>query len=116
MLDKTHGQSLVLNLNSTSINTSPRLMKSPKSGTLIALMESFGAMVASVQQLIEPHPLTFIFVTLSVLALVVRVLRPASGNQPPAMSDRIPYVSNTYQYLTDMKSFMKRATYACWFT
>jgi hypothetical protein len=43
------------------------------------------------------------------LASLVGVVRAKSQNGPPYLPGMIPFVSNTYQYLMDMKSFMPRA-------
>jgi hypothetical protein len=50
-------------------------------------------------------------VALTVLTLlaVLRFTRGPSGREPPRLKETIPFVSNTYQYLTDMGGFMDRA-------
>ncbi|KAH8659972.1 cytochrome P450 [Xylariales sp. PMI_506] len=46
------------------------------------------------------------------LAVLAYSYWPRSTDLPPALPDTIPYVSNTYQYMTDMRNFLDRATRA----
>lgn len=72
-------------------------------------MDILNDAVANVRRQIESHHFT-ITVSLGVLLLLTLALRPSRRNQqPPMLSETIPYVSNTLQYLTDMNTFLARA-------
>lgn len=45
---------------------------------------------------------------IALLPLLLILLRPDS-NDPPSMPETIPFVTNAYQFMTDTKSFTKRA-------
>ncbi|OLN96876.1 Cholesterol 7-alpha-monooxygenase 2 [Colletotrichum chlorophyti] len=38
--------------------------------------------------------------------------RRSRRHEPPSLADAIPFISNTYQYMTDLQSFTKRASHA----
>ncbi len=71
-------------------------------------MAFLDALVVSVQPLLKPH--LAVAVALVVLLGAATYLWPGKPNAAPALRDAIPYVSNTYQYMTDMKTFLWRAT------
>ncbi|KAI1139192.1 cytochrome P450 [Hypoxylon sp. FL0543] len=52
-----------------------------------------------------------IFVLSSVLVIVLSRIRK-NEPQPPRLKETIPFITNTYQYLTDMGTFLDRATEA----
>jgi hypothetical protein len=51
-----------------------------------------------------PLGLIFIFVS------GYLILRRREDDGPPWLPEKIPFVTNTYEYLTDMGSFLDRAT------
>ncbi len=75
-------------------------------------MESLSRLFSPVQRLVEPHPVAYSVGLLGLVALSLAwVLSPGqSPDQPPALFDALPYVTNTLQYMTDMRSFLDRAT------
>ena len=50
-------------------------------------------------------------ITTVLLAVVVAIFKPRSGTskKPPCLPETVPYVSNTYQYITNQKGFLDRA-------
>lgn len=69
---------------------------------------------AHAQHLAEPtayFPLYFIF-PLILAGLIILLPRSVDTNEPPKLSETIPYVSNTWQYVNNMTMFMERALYA----
>ena len=46
----------------------------------------------------------------TLFALSLPVFWWLSRGEPPSLDDAIPFVSNTYQYLTDNSAFLKRAS------
>lgn len=55
-----------------------------------------------------PYTAGIALVAVSLFMLGPWLWRPGSS-QPPSMSDKLPFVANTYQYLTDSKTFLNRA-------
>jgi len=56
---------------------------------------------------------TILAISISILLAAVIKLQAGSGaskNGVPALPEAIPYVSNTLLYMTDMKTFLSRAT------
>lgn len=51
-----------------------------------------------------------VFLVAGILGYILKGRRKqAEGKQPPWLVERIPYITNTYQYWTDMESFLDRA-------
>lgn len=75
-------------------------------------IESFlGGVVAPLRAFAQQHQL-IVSAGLVVLALVVsaRLMAPASTEEDlPMMKDAIPYISNTYQFLTRMDKLLAKA-------
>lgn len=71
-------------------------------------MAFLNATVVTVQQPLGPYGLAISFAAISLLAAAAHWLWPASSDRPPMLRDLIPYVSNTYQYMTDMRTFLGR--------
>lgn len=67
--------------------------------------------VANVRRQIESHNFTIAVSLGLLLFLLALALRPSPANQkqPPMLSETIPYVSNTLQYMADMNTFLARA-------
>ncbi|KAH8682621.1 cytochrome P450 [Xylariales sp. PMI_506] len=74
-------------------------------------MAYLDALTAAEQQLLD-HRLASSVVIASLLAGIAFLVWPADPNQVPKLSEPIPYVSNTYLYLVDMRKFLHRATQA----
>lgn len=55
---------------------------------------------------------TVLMVLCVVIATAVTLLRSSNSNQPPRLQDKIPYITNTIQYLTDAGGFIDRVKYA----
>ncbi|KAF5230621.1 hypothetical protein FAUST_9712 [Fusarium austroamericanum] len=51
---------------------------------------------------------TSLVVLCVVIAIAVTWLRSSNSNQPPRLQDKIPYITNTIQYLTDAGRFIDR--------
>lgn len=51
-----------------------------------------------------------ILVALVLVFLVLGLKLSPRGKQPPYLRERIPYVTNTIQYLTDVGTFLDRVT------
>lgn len=69
---------------------------------------------ADAQHLAEPMallPLYFIFPFI-LAGLIILLPRSFDINEPPKLSETIPYVSNTWQYVNNMTMFMERTLYA----
>lgn len=47
----------------------------------------------------------------AVLLLAFGVTKSLSTKQPPHLNETIPFLSNTYQYLTNAGDFLDRVTY-----
>ncbi|KAK1975134.1 cytochrome P450 [Colletotrichum cereale] len=63
-------------------------------------------------QLFKSRSLWGALALLVITALIVRFRSssaPPPARQPPPLSETVPHVSNAYQYLTDMKAFLRRA-------
>ncbi|KAF4775274.1 hypothetical protein HER10_EVM0008585 [Colletotrichum scovillei] len=76
--------------------------------------ESFGSnqgLLQSLQQHATSPTITWLLLPLIGIAFLRHVLRP-KANEPPSLPGLIPYVSNTYQYITDNSRFLERATEA----
>ena len=72
-------------------------------------MDVLNDVVANVRRQTEGYHL-IIAVSFGVLLLLTLGLRRSQGNQqPPMLSETIPYVSNTLQYMTNMDTFLTRA-------
>ncbi|KAK3688015.1 cytochrome P450 [Podospora appendiculata] len=56
-------------------------------------------------------PATLIL-ALAVMTTIIPLLRRSQGKQPPSLSDTIPFVSNTYQYILNLEAFLARAVSA----
>lgn len=54
---------------------------------------------------------TSLVVLCVVIAIAVTWLRSSNSNQPPRLQDKIPYITNTIQYLTDAGRFIDRVKY-----
>ena len=73
-------------------------------------MEVLSDGVAALRQL-EPRSLAISLVLIALLGLSVSILWPTdSSEKPPMLSDPIPYVTNTYQYMANMNKFLSRTT------
>jgi len=70
--------------------------------------------VALVQPLVDSNRWAVLLAGTILLAIAAtRILGPGAsseGIKPPELTDLIPCISNTYQYLTDMRGFLTRAT------
>lgn len=67
-----------------------------------------------VQHFAEPmtqFPFYLVF-PLFLAGLLICFPRSSCKNEPPKLSETIPYVSNTWQYVNNMTMFMERALYA----
>ncbi|KAK7996411.1 hypothetical protein PG989_004451 [Apiospora arundinis] len=53
--------------------------------------------------------LAVIVITILASWLVIRTQK-AAKSEPPYLAEAVPYISNTYEFLTDMATFIKRAT------
>ncbi|KAI3528664.1 hypothetical protein CSPX01_16066 [Colletotrichum filicis] len=76
--------------------------------------ESFGSnqgLLQSLQQHATSPIITWLLLPIIGIAFLRHVLRP-KANEPPSLPGLIPYVSNTYQYITDNSRFLERATEA----
>lgn len=56
---------------------------------------------------VPPSSSFFFFFVLSVLVLVLR-RHVHRENEPPKLSESIPYITNTWQYINDRFVFMQR--------
>ena len=74
-------------------------------------MDALNDTVASLKHWqVEPRPLALSLGAIVLLVLSVGMLWPTSGPvKPPMLSDTIPYVTNTYQYMANMNKFLARA-------
>lgn len=56
---------------------------------------------------------TYLSISVLLTGLLVSLFRLLHKNepQPPYLKETIPFISNTYQYLTDMGAFLDRVTY-----
>ncbi|KAL2877049.1 hypothetical protein SGCOL_007670 [Colletotrichum sp. CLE4] len=68
-------------------------------------------LLQSLQQHATSSIITWLLLPLLGVAFFRHVLRP-KANEPPSLPGLIPYVSNTYQYITDNSRFLERATEA----
>jgi len=53
--------------------------------------------------------LAWVFCVLIAIAVCFRAPKPKT-NRPPMLSDTIPFISNSYLYMTNMTEFLSRAT------
>jgi len=73
-------------------------------------MEAVNHALGALKQ-VEPRPLAISLVLIALLGLSASILWPSNGtDRPPMLSDPIPYVTNTYQYMSNMNKFLSRAT------
>ena len=61
--------------------------------------------------LFQPRIAGFSAVAIGILTVAAYSIWRETPDRVPALKETIPYVSNAYQYMTDMKSFLRRARY-----
>lgn len=79
----------------------------------------FNLVISNISTLtMDEYSIAFQYTTL-VLSLVgitifaswlVPQIRIAPKSEPPHLREAVPYISNTHEFLTDMATFLKRAT------
>lgn len=67
------------------------------------------ALTLDLKSLAFPFAATCISISVACCYLAAR--RRTLGPQPPQLHDTIPFLTNTYQYLTDVAAFYDRVTY-----
>jgi len=56
----------------------------------------------------EPEMATTVLGLVLLLAIIVFAVWPSNGRKPPMLRETIPFLSNTYQFATDMTTFLTR--------
>jgi type II secretory pathway component PulM len=74
-------------------------------------MSSTDAKSLAAHWLLQPRNAGLSAVVVMLLSVATYRVLLEKPNHVPALRDVIPFVSNTYQYMTDMKSFLRRAAY-----
>ncbi len=69
----------------------------------------FNVAGAAAREYGQANPMASSLVIAVIVAVVARILWRSRSNGPPMLPETIPYVSNTYQYMTDMRTFLSRA-------
>lgn len=76
----------------------------------LTTMGLHNATLSHVQRLEHPAGfLPFYTIFLLILAGIIILLPRSYAKEPPKLKEQIPYVSNTWQYVTNMTVFMERA-------
>jgi hypothetical protein len=60
--------------------------------------------------LLQPRIAGLSALAIGLVTIAVFSRRADKPGQVPALKETIPYVSNAYQYMTDMRSFLRRAS------
>lgn len=71
-------------------------------------MESVNDSVGQLRGLAENHARELLVTAVFLLVLAAIVSRPKATRQPQKLGDPIPFVFNTFQFLTNNEKFMKR--------
>lgn len=81
---------------------------------MASVLDSHAPLPSWVQRYAETPPRVSVSIAAAIIILVLSTafyLWSAKGDRVPALPDRIPYIFNTYQYMTDMRTFLARARY-----
>jgi hypothetical protein len=76
-------------------------------------MEAISDVGVALRRLVNESDQFTMAVLLGLALLLVAFIfgmSPAAQKKPPMLRETIPYISNTYQYMADMNTFLSRAT------